>query len=206
MIEQARLLVLKAAWLIDNQGSRQARTEIAAIKVVALRSPPGCSTAPFNFGAAGVTEDFPLAQMWSRAASGCLDGYDGPPAHGPARGGVGRAIREEGPGRAAPAWDRLVTRPRVGLLDPVPQTVRLAGLPRNKCSRRCLGSGDTRAGEPARFGEAYTDVTEWRRACGYVGCSSTLFFPMPEDLDGITQASTVCAPLSGAGCWSQLYQ
>jgi acyl-CoA dehydrogenase len=77
MIEQARLLVLKAAWLIDNQGSRQARTEIAAIKVVAPRVATWVlDRAVQLFGAAGLTGDFPLAQMWSHART--LQIADGP--------------------------------------------------------------------------------------------------------------------------------
>jgi acyl-CoA dehydrogenase len=65
-IEQARLLVLKTAWLIDGQGTKGARTEIAAIKVVA----PAVLTMVADramqvFGAAGFTEDFPLAEMYS---------------------------------------------------------------------------------------------------------------------------------------------
>ena len=65
-IEQVRLLVLKTAWLIDNVGTKGARTEIAAIKVAA----PNLLTriaddAMQLFGAAGFTEDWPLAQLYS---------------------------------------------------------------------------------------------------------------------------------------------
>jgi acyl-CoA dehydrogenase len=65
-IEQARLLVLKTAWLIDRFGAKGARTEIAAIKVVA----PEVLTfvadrAMQTFGAAGFTDDFPIAELWS---------------------------------------------------------------------------------------------------------------------------------------------
>ncbi|MEX1124698.1 MAG: acyl-CoA dehydrogenase family protein [Acidimicrobiia bacterium] len=65
-IEQARLLVLKTAWMIDNGGAKAARTEIAAIKVVA----PAVLTyvadrAMQLFGAAGFTEDFPIAALYS---------------------------------------------------------------------------------------------------------------------------------------------
>jgi acyl-CoA dehydrogenase len=65
-IEQARLLVLKAAWLIDTVGVRQAATEIAAIKVAAPRAASYVlDRAIQTFGAAGVSGDTPLAQMWA---------------------------------------------------------------------------------------------------------------------------------------------
>jgi acyl-CoA dehydrogenase len=65
-IEQTRLLVLKTAWMIDSVGVKAARTEIAAIKVAA----PALLTAVADraiqlFGAAGFTEDFPLARFYS---------------------------------------------------------------------------------------------------------------------------------------------
>ena len=65
-IEQARLLVLKTAWLIDTAGVRQAATEIAAIKVAAPRAASYVlDRAIQTFGAAGVSGDTPLAQMWA---------------------------------------------------------------------------------------------------------------------------------------------
>jgi acyl-CoA dehydrogenase len=65
-IEQTRLLVLKTAWLIDSVGAKGARTEIAAIKVAA----PALLTRVADraiqlFGAAGFTDDFPLARLYS---------------------------------------------------------------------------------------------------------------------------------------------
>lgn len=66
LIEQARLLVLKTAWLIDRHGAKGARIEVAAIKVVA---PTVLTTVADRaiqlFGAAGFTEDFPLAEMYA---------------------------------------------------------------------------------------------------------------------------------------------
>jgi acyl-CoA dehydrogenase len=65
-IEQARLLTLKAAWLMDTVGNKGARTEIAAIKVVApnvaLRVVDRAIQA---FGAMGVSPDVPLAAMYA---------------------------------------------------------------------------------------------------------------------------------------------
>jgi len=65
-IEMARLLTLKAAWLMDTVGNKHARTEIAAIKIaapdVALRV---IDRAIQVHGAAGVSDDFPLAWMYA---------------------------------------------------------------------------------------------------------------------------------------------
>jgi acyl-CoA dehydrogenase len=76
-LEQARLLVLKAAWLMDTVGNKGARVEIAAIKVVvpnvALQV---IDRAMQTFGGAGVSGDTPLAAMWAQARS--LRIADGP--------------------------------------------------------------------------------------------------------------------------------
>jgi acyl-CoA dehydrogenase len=64
-IEQARLLVLKTAWLMDEVGNKQARKEIAMIKAVV---PPMTlkivDRAIQAHGGAGVCQDFPLANFW----------------------------------------------------------------------------------------------------------------------------------------------
>jgi acyl-CoA dehydrogenase len=77
-IEQARLLVLRTAWLIDTAGAKAARTEIAGIKVVAPRvAERVLSRAIQVHGGAGVSDDLPLARMWASArAIRIADGPD----------------------------------------------------------------------------------------------------------------------------------
>ena len=65
-IEQVRLLVLKTAWMIDNVGTKGARTEIAAIKVAAPNLLTSIADDAMQlFGAAGFTDDWPLAEFYS---------------------------------------------------------------------------------------------------------------------------------------------
>jgi len=65
-IEMARLLTLKAAWLMDTVGNKHARTEISAIKVAA----PNVALKVIDraiqvHGGGGVSDDFPLAWMYA---------------------------------------------------------------------------------------------------------------------------------------------
>ncbi|MBM3672034.1 MAG: acyl-CoA dehydrogenase [Actinobacteria bacterium] len=76
-IEQARLLTMKAAWLMDTVGNKGARFEIAAIKVVAARMATTVVDRAIQvFGGAGLSEDWPLAQMYTYART--LHLVDGP--------------------------------------------------------------------------------------------------------------------------------
>lgn len=65
-IEQARLLTLKTAWLIDEVGSKEARTEIAAIKVAVLDMASKVIDRSIQaHGGAGVGPDVPLSAMYT---------------------------------------------------------------------------------------------------------------------------------------------
>jgi acyl-CoA dehydrogenase len=65
-IEQARLLVLKTAWLMDTVGNKGAHTEIQAIKIAVPRMALWVlDKAIQTHGGGGVSEDFPLAALWS---------------------------------------------------------------------------------------------------------------------------------------------
>ncbi|MFE5868966.1 acyl-CoA dehydrogenase family protein [Streptomyces roseifaciens] len=76
-VEQLRLLVLKTAWLMDTVGNRGAHTEIQAIKIATPRTVVGIIDQAVQLhGAGGVSQDFPLAELW--AAARTLRLADGP--------------------------------------------------------------------------------------------------------------------------------
>jgi acyl-CoA dehydrogenase len=76
-IEQARLLVLKTAWLMDTVGNKGAHTEIQAIKIITPAMAEWViDKAITAHGAAGVSQDFPLASLWASART--LRFADGP--------------------------------------------------------------------------------------------------------------------------------
>lgn len=76
-IDMARLLTLKAAWMMDNAGNKAARNEIAMIKVIA----PGMACEVIDWamqahGGGGMCDDFPLAYGYASART--LRFADGP--------------------------------------------------------------------------------------------------------------------------------
>src|SRR5262252_6272169 len=77
-LDQARLLTLKTAFLMDTVGNKAARKEIAMIKVVVPRAAARVIDRAIQaHGAAGVSGDLPLAAAWAQArATRILDGPD----------------------------------------------------------------------------------------------------------------------------------
>src|SRR5580658_5542288 len=76
-IEQARLLVLKTAWLMDTVGNKGAHTEIQSIKILVPQMTEWIMDKAIQaHGAGGVSQDFPLAMMWAHART--LRLADGP--------------------------------------------------------------------------------------------------------------------------------
>jgi acyl-CoA dehydrogenase len=76
-IDTARLLTLKTAWLMDTVGNKKAQAEIAMIKVLAPNvAQQVLDWAIQAYGAAGVSDDFPLAYQW--AGNRTLRLADGP--------------------------------------------------------------------------------------------------------------------------------
>lgn len=97
-IDQARLLVLRAAWRMDREGNAAARTDVSAIKVVAAQLQTRVLDRAMQvFGAMGLTPDTPLAQLWSWGrAMRFLDGPDEVHLRSVARGELASAKGRRG--------------------------------------------------------------------------------------------------------------
>ncbi|MFN4089295.1 MAG: acyl-CoA dehydrogenase family protein [Alphaproteobacteria bacterium] len=95
-IDQARLLVLRAAWRIDQEGNRAARDDVSAIKVVAARLQTTVTNRAMQvFGSMGLTPDTPLSYLWTWGrALQFIDGPDEVHLRTIARGVVRRHERE----------------------------------------------------------------------------------------------------------------
>lgn len=76
-IEMCRLLVMKAAWMMDTVGNKEARQEIAMIKVAAPNMALEVIDRALQLhGGGGMSDDFPLAAMYARTRAMRL--FDGP--------------------------------------------------------------------------------------------------------------------------------
>jgi acyl-CoA dehydrogenase len=100
-IDQARLYVLRAAWMMDTYGNKAARTNVSAIKVVVSRLQTRVLDRAIQvFGAMGLTNDTPLAYFWTWGrALRFIDGPDEVHLRIVARNEIKKA--KEQPGRTA---------------------------------------------------------------------------------------------------------
>lgn len=100
-VEQARLLVLNAAWKMDTVGNKGAKAEIAMIKIVAPRMATRVLDRAIQaHGGAGVSQDTPLAQHFAHARTLRLaDGPDEVHLMSLARQELQRQLAENGGGR-----------------------------------------------------------------------------------------------------------
>jgi acyl-CoA dehydrogenase len=101
-IDQARLFVLRAAWVMDEQGNKAAQLDVSAIKLVAAQLQTRVLDRAIQvFGAMGLTPDTPLAFLWSWGrAFRFFDGPDEVHLRTLARHELGKARAQ--PGRSLP--------------------------------------------------------------------------------------------------------
>jgi acyl-CoA dehydrogenase len=115
-IDQARLLVLRAAWRLDQGQREQARADVAAIKVVAARLQTRVVNRAMQvFGAMGLSPDTPLAYFWTWGrALQVLDGPDEVHLRSVARHELAQAREKRG---ATAAYftlpEQLLAEPRI---------------------------------------------------------------------------------------------
>jgi hypothetical protein len=118
MIDQARLLTLKAAWMMDRAGNKAAKAEIAMIKVVA----PNMAGKVIDWamqvhGGAGMSQDFPLAYFFTLVRTlRFADGPDEVHRNAIAKlelGKYGTPGPRTGPDRAVFGCRLVASRPRV---------------------------------------------------------------------------------------------
>ena len=97
-IDQARLLVLRAAWLMDRDGNEAAKVDVSAIKVVAAQLQTRVVDRAMQvFGAMGLTNDTPLAFLWTWGrALHFVDGPDEVHLQTVARAEIARAKERRG--------------------------------------------------------------------------------------------------------------
>lgn len=115
-IDQARLLVLRAAWRLDQGQQKEVRADVAAIKVVTARLQTRVVNRAMQvFGAMGLSPDTPLAYFWTWGrAMQLLDGPDEVHLRSVARAELARAKESRG---ATAAYftlpEQLLAEPRI---------------------------------------------------------------------------------------------